>query len=450
MQRKRKATKWVTMFILITMLFTLMPAAAMADVITDTAPDAGAASYIVVEASTGEVLFGKNYQQQLAPAGTAQIMTALLAIESGKLDTEVTVPTLPDYNASGAVTVHLGKGERYTLRSLVEVMLVSSANDAAYVVADEVGGSVDKFVTKMNAKAKEIGMENTVFKNPNGMDEEGQLVTAEDMAKLARYAMQNETFREMVMLQQVNWKGVSYEKPMPNTNKLFSIMPETTGLKSGSSAAAQYALVASAQRENRELIGVILGAPDEAIYQNMKKVLTYGFEHTKIVPVVKKDTLETTLEYGDKQVRIVAGEDYSVIQSTDSASIVTYQRKLTDVELPVRKDSQVGQLQVMVDNVVIHEVPLIALDEMRKPINWLFVVTLLLSVVYIASIISRIVTNARRAQRKKEAAGRVVQNTAPSKKNQYDYLMNSVEHPKQQAKTNKKTLTSSRDRNQNR
>jgi D-alanyl-D-alanine carboxypeptidase (penicillin-binding protein 5/6) len=343
--------------------------------------------------------------------------------------------------------VHLGKGEHYTLRSLVEVMLVSSANDAAYVVADEVGGSVEKFVTKMNDKAKAIGMTSSVFKNPNGMDEEGQLVTAEDMAKLARYAMQNETFREMVLLQQVNWKGVSYEKPMPTTNKLFSIMPEANGLKGGSSNLAQYALVGSAQRENRELIGVILGAPDESIYQNMKKVLTYGFEHTKIVPVIQKDTLEITLEYDGKLVRVVAGEDYSVIQPTDSASIVSYQRKLTNVELPVKKDSEVGKLEILVDGAVIHEVPLIALDDVRKPINWLFMVTLLLSVVYVASIISRIVNNAKKAQRKKAAATRnVEQAAAASKQNRYDQLMSSVEHPKQQAKPAKKTLTSSRER----
>ena len=283
--------KLVSILLLMTMLFTLLPGAAMADVVTGSIPEVSAAGYIVVEASTGEVLFGNNYQQPCAPAGTAQIMTAILAIESGKLDNEVTVPELPDFNASGAVTVHLGKGEHYTLRSLVEVMLISSANDAAYAVAHEVGGSVDKFVTKMNDKAKELGMTSSAFKNPSGMDAEGQLVTAEDMAKLARYAMQNETFREMVMLQQVNWKGVSYEKPLPTTNKLFSIMSETTGLKGGSSSGAQYTLVGSAQRETRELIGVILGAPDETIYQNMKKVLTYGFERTKIVPVIQKDML---------------------------------------------------------------------------------------------------------------------------------------------------------------
>lgn len=431
-------------FLMITMLGMLLPQAAMADVLTTSIPDISATSYIVVDGSTGEILFGKNYQQQCAPASITKIMTAILAIESGKLDETVTVPELPDFGTTGAVTVHLVKGEKYTLRQLVEVMMVASANDAAYAVADAVGGSAEKFVSQMNEKAKTLGMTSTTFKNPHGLDEDGHLVTAEDMAKLACYAMQNETFREIVLIQQVDWNGVSYVKSLPTTNKLFSIMPEATGIKTGNSNEAQRTLVASAQKDGRELIGVILGVADESIFQNMKTVLNYGFDHTKIVPVVQKDNLETTLQFGeDKQVRVVAGEDYSVIQSTDNASIVSYQRKLTDIELPIKKDSQVGVLEVLVDGSVIHEVPLIALDDVRKPINWVFLVAIFLSVVYIASICSRIVNNIRRAQRKR-AAGRAVAPATPTKRNQYDNLVSSVEHPKQPAK---KTLTSSRNRN---
>ncbi len=440
--------KWMILLLVITLLCSMVPGQALADVITASAPDVTATSYIVIDGSTGEVLFGKNYQQQCAPASITKIMTAILAIESGKMDNEVTVPELPDFGDSGAVTVHLVKGEKYTLRSLVEVMMVASANDAAYTVANAVGGSADKFVTMMNEKAKELDMTGTTFKNPHGLDEDGHVVTAEDMAKLARYAMQNETFREIVMIQQVDWKGVSYEKPLPTTNKLFSIMPEATGIKTGNSNNAQRTLVASAQKDGRELIGVILGAADESIFQSMKKILTYGFEHTKIVPVIQKESLETTLQFGeDKQVRVVAGEDYSVIQSTDNASIISYQRRLTNVELPIKKNTQVGVLEILVDGSVVHEVPLIALDDARKPINWLFIITLILSVVYIASICSRIVSNIRRAQRKK-AASRAKTVPVESKRNQYDNLVNSVEHPTQTARTTtKKTLTSSRDRN---
>lgn len=435
--------KSIAIILLIMMLFWGLPGVAMADVITSAVPEVAATSYIVVDSSTGEVLFGQNYQQQCAPASITKIMTAILAIESGKLDSEVTVPEIPDFGVSGAVSVHLGKGEKYSLQSLVEVMLVASANDAAYAVADAVGGSTEKFVMKMNEKAKELEMTSTTFKNPHGLDEEGHLVTAEDMAKLACYAMKNETFRQMVTIQQVDWKGVSYEKPLPTTNKLFSIMPEAIGVKTGNSADAQRTLVGAAQKDNRELIGVILGAPDESIFQNMKKILEYGFSHTKIVPVIQKDNLETTLQFGeDKQVRVVSGEDYSVIQSTDNAALVSYQRKLTNIELPIEKDSKIGVMEIMVDGKIVHEVPLIALDGVRKPINWLFIVTCFISVVYVAMICSRIVNNIRRAQRKKAARIANTQATV-QQRDPYANLVNSVDHPKQQAK---KTLSSSRDR----
>lgn len=444
--------KLITILLIVTMLFTLSPAAAMADVVS-TAPDMNATSYIVVDGETGEVLFGKNYQQQCAPASITKIMTAMLAIESGKLDTEVTVPELGEY-IPGAVTIHLAKGEKYTLRSLVQVMLVASANDAADVIANAVGGSTDKFVEEMNAKAQALGMTGTTFKNAHGLDEDGHLVTAEDMAKLACYAMKNETFREMVLVQQVDWKGISYEKPLPTTNQLFSIMPEATGIKTGNSNNAGRTLVGSAKRENRELIGVILGAPDESIFKSMKNVLEYGFEHTKLVPVIQKDSLQTTLQFGENtQVRVVAGEDYSIIQSTDNASIVNYQTKLTNVELPIKKDSQVGIMEVLVDDTVVHEVPLLAMDDAKKPINWVFVVALFLAVVYIASICSRIITNVRKSQRKKNAKKAAAAQRASAKsakESQYDQLMSTVEHPTQTAKTNRKVLTSSRDRNNRR
>lgn len=438
--------KVIVVLLLCAIMFMGLPGIAMADIITTTAPEINATSYIVIDASTGEILFGKNYQQQCAPASITKIMTAILAIDSGKLDDTVTVPSLPEFDAD-AVKVHLAKGEKYKLRDLVEVMLVASANDAAYVVGDAVAGSNEKFVNKMNEKAKELGMTNTTFKNPHGLDEEGHLVTAEDMAKLARYAMQNETFRELVKVKQVNWEGVSYSKPLPTTNKLLDMMPEATGIKTGNSSDAKRTFVGSAQRENRELIGVILGEADEGIFKDMKTILEYGFDHTKIVPVIQKDNLELTLQFGeDKQVRVVVGEDYSVMQSTDNASIVTYQRKLTDIGLPIKKDTQVGVMEVLVDGAVVHEVPLMALDDMHKPINWVFVALVILSVLYVTSTCSRLVSKMRRQQRKKSASRPQATTTPTNNRNQYDQLVNSVEHPKQ-TQTQKKTLGGARDRN---
>lgn len=444
--------KSIAVLLLAMMLFGIVPMPAFADIITKSIPEVSATGYIVTDAETGTVLFSNNADVQAAPADLVKIMTAMLAIESGKLDTEVKVESLPDL--TGATTIHLVKGERYTMRALVEVMLVSSANDAAHVVAEAVSGSVEKFVTQMNNKASELGMTNTVFKNPHGQDAEGQVTTAADMAKLAAYAMKNDTFRTMVKVQQVNWKGVSYEKPLANTNQLFSIMSEATGVQSGHTESAKYTLIGSAKKDNRELIGVILGASDTSIYQNMKLILSYGFEHTKVVPVIQKDTLQTVLSFEEKQqVRVVAGENYSVILPANNASIVSYQMVLTDAERPIKKNAQVGVLEVLLDGSEIYQVPLIALEEARKPINWLFIASLLLALMYIASIISRTIIMMRKEKRKKEALQAKVQNnrqSTASKQENYDKLMTSIEHPKQvkTAPMQKKTLTSSRTRSE--
>ncbi|MBQ5668029.1 MAG: D-alanyl-D-alanine carboxypeptidase [Peptococcaceae bacterium] len=444
--------KFVAMIVLFAMLFSIVPAPAFADVLEKSFPDVSAAGYIVADVESGTVLFGKNSDVQAAPADLVKVMTAILAIESGNLDTEITVKNLPNLDGMNAVTVHLVKGERYTMRSLVEVMLVASAKDAAYVVAEGVAGSADKFVTLMNSKAKELGMSNTVFKNPHGQDAEGQLTTAADMAKLASHAMKSDTFRAMVKTQQVNWKGVSYEKPLANTNQLFSIMSDATGVQSGHTAAAKYTLIGSAKKDNRELVGVILGASDSSMYQNMRNILNYGFEHTKVVPVIQKDTLQTVLQFDEQhKVRVVAGENYSVILPSNNASIVSYQMVLDNAERPIKKNTQVGALEVLLDGSEIYQVPLIALEDARKPINWVFVAAVVLSLVYIASIISRSITMMQKERRKKSAVqSRTqsnVQNTASGSKN-YDRLMTSIEHPTQ-VKTSsmqKKTLTSSRDR----
>ena len=443
--------KSIAIFVLIAMLFSLVPAPVFADVL-EKYPEVTATGYIVADVETGTVLFGKNADVQAAPADLVKVMTAILAIESGNLDTEITVKNLPELTGTTAVTVHLVKGERYTMRSLVEVMLIASANDAAYVVAEGVAGSVDKFVTLMNNKAETLGMTNTVFKNPHGQDAEGQVSTAADLAKLAAYAMKSDTFRAIVKTHQINWQGVNYEKPLANTNQLFTIMSEATGVQSGHTDAAKYTLIGAAKKDNRELVGVILGASDTSIYQNMRNLLNYGFEHTKVVPVIQKDTLQSVLEFDEKhKVRVVAGENYSVILPSNNASIVSYQMVLDNAERPIKKNTQVGALEVLLDGSEIYQVPLIALEDARKPINWVFVAAVMLSLVYIASIISRIITMIQKDKRKKASIQSKVPGTAKtttSGAKNYDRLMTTIEHPTQvkTATTQKKVLTSSKER----
>lgn len=431
--------KTIALFLLFSLLL-LLPPSAQADVITGNTPNINAVSYVIVEGSSGEILFGQNYDAQRGVAELGQLMTAILAIESGKLDETLTVGAIPEEIKGNLV--YLRQGEKYTLRELVEVMVVSSANDAAYVIANFVSGSHEKFVNAMNKKAEELGMTSTHFANAYGADVEGQLSTAKDMAILARYAMQNAEYRGFAMTSIVNWQNETYQKPLVNQNQLLTQMDGATGVKGCDLSTGEYCVAGAAQKDSRELVGVILAGADDTVYNDMKKLLEYGFEHTKLVPVVQKDSLQTTLQFGkEKNVRVVAGESFGVLQSTDTASIVTYQTKLNDIELPIKKEQKVGVLEVAVDGTVVKEVPLIAQDAAKKSINWFLLFTIFMTLLYLCQIGFRIVHNIKREQRKKQARHPAAAPANPQ--GRYDNLT-AVEHPRP---SQKKNLGNSRDRN---
>ena len=187
MGMKRKVSLGILVVLLLTMVF---PQAAMADVLTDGLPNINASGYIVIEGSTGEVLFGRNYAAQADPADLVKIMTAVLAIEGCDMEKIVTIGDLPDEVSVGnSHSVMLRRGEKKTVNALLQASVIRSADDATWALAEAISGNEDKFVTLMNEKAKALGMKNTTFKNSHGLSAEGQVTTAEDMAILGQYAM---------------------------------------------------------------------------------------------------------------------------------------------------------------------------------------------------------------------------------------------------------------------
>ena len=166
-------------------------------------------------------------------------------------------------------------------------------------------------------------------------------------------------------------------------------MPEATGVKSGNSETANYNLVGSAEKDGRELIGVIIGDTGK-VGEDMKQILNYGFENTKVVPVVQKDAAMTTVAYDDKkQIRVVAGENYSVVRPADNNAIVETKMVLNDIELPIKKDQKVGVLTILSDGETIGEVSLVSMDDARGSINWLLIFTCIMTILYIAQMVLR-------------------------------------------------------------
>lgn len=391
--------KKVSLSVLLIMLMTaVFPQTATAEVLTEGLPQIDAASYIVIEGSTGEVLFGKDYTAQADPVGLVKMMTAVLAIENGDMEKIITIGDIPSEKIQGTRTVMLRKAEKLKLGYLVQAIVIESANDAAYVVADAIGANENKFVDMMNEKAKSLGMNNTVFTNVYGLTDANQLTTAEDMAVLGRYAMSIGAYRDMAGTKSFQWPGETYNgQILSNTNPLLEIMPEATGVKAGyvkeyGEDGKEYAnLVGAAQKDGRELIGVILGGSSEStIGTDMQTILNYGFEQTKVVPVVQKEAAMTNIAYGDKkEIRVVAGESYSLVRPADNNAIVEMQMTLNDISLPIKKDQKVGVLTIFSDGATIGEVPLVSMDDARGSINWLFIITAIMTILYLAQIILR-------------------------------------------------------------
>ena len=241
--------------------------------------DVSAGAAILIEANTGTVLYAKNEKEHRSIASTTKIMTALLTLEAGELDSPFTVDStaiLVEGTSMG-----LREGDIVTRRALCYGMLLPSGNDAANAAAINVSGSYSAFAEKMNNKAKALSMENSNFVTPSGLDADGQYSCAYDLAVLTAYALKNEDFREICSQEnaKVSFGNPPYDRWLSNSNKLLSSYPDCIGVKTGFTDNARRTLVSAATRDGVTLIAVTLNAPDD--WQDHTKMLDYGFEKVK-------------------------------------------------------------------------------------------------------------------------------------------------------------------------
>ncbi len=221
-----------------------------------------AQSCIVIEATSGRVLYEKNPDSRMPMASTTKIMTALVALEECDLDTKVTISK----TAAGVEgsSMYLESGEILTMKELLYGLMLSSGNDAAVAIAEQLGG-IDAFVDKMNQKAEAIGAKNTHFKNPNGLPDDEHFSTALDMAIITAEAMKNPAFAEIVSTKsyRIEGEGKAYPRQLTNHNKLLRMYEGCIGVKTGFTKAAGRCLVSAARRETMTLLCVTLNAPDD-------------------------------------------------------------------------------------------------------------------------------------------------------------------------------------------
>ncbi|MDR3404503.1 MAG: D-alanyl-D-alanine carboxypeptidase [Chthoniobacter sp.] len=234
---------------------------------------------IVLDALTGKVLYEKNADAPQYPASTTKIMTALLVIEEGNLDQEV-VCDLEDSKV-GESSLELKPGQHYTRRQMLYGLMLKSANDVAHALGRDNAGSIEAFADKMTRRAKELGAQNTHFANPNGLHDPSHYTTPHDLALIARAAMQQPFFRQVVGTREYNWTVpdvVGAVNPLHNHNRLLERYPGCTGVKTGYTIPAQQVLVSAAMRGNREVISVVMHDDKPGIWNDSMLLLSYGLD----------------------------------------------------------------------------------------------------------------------------------------------------------------------------
>ncbi|WP_169334392.1 D-alanyl-D-alanine carboxypeptidase family protein [Rubritalea marina] len=240
-----------------------------------TPPTIGAKRAIVIDYRSGKILFAKNAHQKCAVASTQKLLTALCVLDAGSLRDSVTIQQSDTY--CEPTKLYLKPGQRYTRKDLLQVLIVKSANDVARALARDVSGSQTAFSKYMNRKAKQLGMHNSNFINPNGLTVKGQYSTAYDVAIMSRNAYSRPEIREMMKIQSYHFRySNGSKKLLKNTNRLLGKNPYCNGMKTGTTRASGRCLVSSGTHNGRTVIAVVLGATSSTIWTDSERLLNWG------------------------------------------------------------------------------------------------------------------------------------------------------------------------------
>lgn len=338
-----------------------------------------AKSAILIEASTGEVLYEKNADEALAPASMTKIMTLLLtmeAIEKGNIALEDMVQVSENAAQMGGSQVFLEAGAQYTLDEIIKAVCIASGNDAAVVLAEAIGGSTAHFVEMMNEKARDLGLTSTNFVNVYGLDADGHLSSARDMAKMAKELIKHDLILKYSSIYEEYLKKQDGSSLwMVNTNKLVRFYQGVDGLKTGYTGKAGYCLTATGEWKGLRLISVVMGEPsqDERTKDTVS-LLNYGKSVYKVNNILEKDSIlgEIDIELGQKlKEEIIIQEDVKdLVKINGEEKNYSYKMRLDEVRAPVKKGDKVGILEIYANEEKIKEVNLTVKESVEKCSFW--------------------------------------------------------------------------------
>ena len=340
--------------------------------------DLPAKSAVLLDVATGSLLYEQNAHTPLAPASVTKVMTMLLimeAIDDGRIGWDDTVTASESAAAKGGSQVYLKVGEQMTVSDMVKSIAVSSANDCACAMAEHLAGSESAFVDMMNARAKELGMDNTHFVNCTGLDDDpgakDHKTTAYDIALMSAELLKNHPdIKKFTTIWMDTVRNGAFG--LSNTNKLVRFYPGATGLKTGFTAQAGYCLSASALREDLELVAVVMGCESsKERFAACKQLLDYGFAtYALITPEAEKATIPVKLGTADSVMAVPSGEDAVLIEKAQKNGIHQQMELLDTVDAPVSKGQRLGTLYIKAGEQVLKEIPMVAEEAIPRLTFW--------------------------------------------------------------------------------
>ena len=334
-----------------------------------------AKSAIIMEESTGSVIYEYEADKKLPPASMTKMMSLVLIMEAIdndviKLDDKVTISS----NASGmgGSQILLETGEQMTVDDLLKGITVSSGNDAVVALAERIGGTEENFVKMMNDKAKKLGLKNTNFKNCHGLDDKEHYSSARDMAIIAKELVKHNKILEYSSIYETYLrKGTDKQIWLVNTNKLVRFKKGVDGLKTGYTENSGYCLTATMKVDGMRVIAVVMGEPDSGVRNDeVSGMLDYAFAQYKLDTILNKNKVlkNININKGKKEnVSIISKEDVTLLKKKiDKDKEIKYDLKLKDIKLPIKKGDNVGILSIYVDNELYKNINVTVNEDVKK------------------------------------------------------------------------------------
>ncbi len=334
-----------------------------------------AKSAIMLEASSGKILFEKNSHEKLPPASMTKMMSMLLiveAIEDGVISWDQQITVSENASNMGGSQILLEIGEKMSVEDLFKGVAVMSGNDAVVALAEAVSGTEDEFVKLMNKRAKELGLQDSSFKNPHGLDDANHYSSAYDMSLIAKELVKHERVLKYTSIyEDYLRKGTDKELWLVNTNKLTRFYPGVDGLKTGYTKEAGYCLTSTAKKDGMRVITVLMGEPDSNTRNSeTSTMLDYAFAQYKVEELLtKKSTVaKAEIEKGKtKYTKIVPKEDITVLtKKTEKIGKITYNLNLKKVKAPVKKGQSLGKLEVKRNGKTIQKVTVTVKEDIKE------------------------------------------------------------------------------------